>query len=89
MKLCPCVGVLEIGFKRGAWTRLLWSLLHADKLFLLSGPLRLLGGCQGECTTVSGILSAAEVGRTVQTKNISPGYDEKAAVKWITWHSDQ
>lgn len=47
------------------------------------------GGKAGECTNAAGILSAAEISRIISDKSLTPKYDEKAAVKWITWDSDQ
>ncbi|KAL9045767.1 MAG: hypothetical protein Q9214_001250 [Letrouitia sp. 1 TL-2023] len=47
------------------------------------------GATAGACTGASGILSLAEIGRTITKYSLTPSYDAKAAVKWITWSSDQ
>lgn len=47
------------------------------------------GGKAGECSAASGILTAAEISRIIEDKGLVAEYDEKAAVKWITWDSDQ
>ncbi|KAL8951478.1 MAG: hypothetical protein Q9222_002555 [Ikaeria aurantiellina] len=47
------------------------------------------GATAGACTGASGILSLAEIGRTIDKYSLTPSYDAKAAVKWITFNSDQ
>jgi chitinase len=47
------------------------------------------GGKAGECTAAAGILSAAEISRIINDNGLTPQSDEKAAVKWIHWNSDQ
>ncbi|KAI4189421.1 MAG: hypothetical protein L6R41_001472 [Letrouitia leprolyta] len=47
------------------------------------------GATAGACTGASGILSLAEIGRTIDKYSLTPSYDSKAAVKWITFNSDQ
>lgn len=47
------------------------------------------GGNPGECTESSGTLSNAEISRIISANGLSPRFDEKAAVKWITWDNDQ
>ncbi|PYI16224.1 glycoside hydrolase [Aspergillus violaceofuscus CBS 115571] len=47
------------------------------------------GGTAGECTKSSGTLSNAEIQRIIAANNLVPTFDELAAVKWITWNTDQ
>ena len=47
------------------------------------------GATAGACTGASGILSLAEIGRTIDKYGLTPSYDAKAAVKWITFNTDQ
>ena len=47
------------------------------------------GGKAGECTAAAGILSSAEISRIIDANSLEPGYDEKAAVKWIHWNTNQ
>lgn len=46
-------------------------------------------GAKGECTGEAGILSNAEIGRIMKSKDLSPEFDKSAGVKWIAWDSDQ
>ncbi|KAG2419068.1 hypothetical protein HFD88_002172 [Aspergillus terreus] len=48
------------------------------------------GGRQGECTGQSGVLSAAEIHKILNTtKDVSIQFDKDAAVKIATWDKDQ
>ncbi|KAL8887506.1 MAG: hypothetical protein Q9215_004928 [Flavoplaca cf. flavocitrina] len=47
------------------------------------------GATAGACTGASGILSLAEIDRTIKQYSLTASYDAAAAVKWITWNSDQ
>ncbi|KAI4234841.1 MAG: hypothetical protein L6R40_006630 [Gallowayella cf. fulva] len=47
------------------------------------------GASAGACTGASGILSLAEIGRAIDKYGLTPSYDAKAAVKWITFNTDQ
>ncbi|KAH7384645.1 hypothetical protein BKA66DRAFT_608810 [Pyrenochaeta sp. MPI-SDFR-AT-0127] len=47
------------------------------------------GASPGECSKASGILTSAEIHRIIEQKGLTPTFDEKAAVNWITWDSDQ
>jgi chitinase len=49
------------------------------------------GGKPGECTNSAGTLTNAEINRIIakQGSGVSKGFDRQAAVKWITWDSDQ
>ncbi|KAL5340440.1 hypothetical protein BJX70DRAFT_396691 [Aspergillus crustosus] len=47
------------------------------------------GGKPGECTNSAGTLSIAEIQRIITKNNLTPTIDAEAAVKWISWDSDQ
>lgn len=47
------------------------------------------GGNPGECTNSAGTLTNAEINRIIAKGGVSKGFDPKAAVKWITWNSNQ
>lgn len=47
------------------------------------------GGAPGECTDSSGTLSNAEIQRLISSNRLTPIYDAKAAVKWISWGKNQ
>lgn len=47
------------------------------------------GGNAGDCTATSGILSNAEIQRIISANNLSPTLDKTAAVKYMSWDSDQ
>ncbi|KAJ5441849.1 hypothetical protein N7491_004255 [Penicillium cf. griseofulvum] len=47
------------------------------------------GAAAGECTATSGILSDYEINRIIESNEPTIGYDEKAAVNWMTWNSNQ
>lgn len=47
------------------------------------------GGAAGECTKSAGTLSNAEIQRIIAKNGLTPTMDRQAAVKWITWGSDQ
>ncbi|KAL2811726.1 hypothetical protein BDW59DRAFT_167964 [Aspergillus cavernicola] len=47
------------------------------------------GGKAGECTKSSGTLSNSEIQRIIANNNLTPTLDREAAVKWITWGTDQ
>jgi hypothetical protein len=64
--------------------------------FTLSDPSCNKPGCPfsggakaGKCSKTSGVLTNAEIKRIIDLKNVKPSYDKEAAVKWITWDSDQ
>ncbi|EEP77206.1 predicted protein [Uncinocarpus reesii 1704] len=51
---------------------------------------RASGGAKaGECTGQSGVLSNYEINRILKSKSLTPASDQEAAVKWISWDSDQ
>ncbi|KAI1779297.1 glycosyl hydrolases family 18-domain-containing protein [Hypoxylon cercidicola] len=55
-----------------------------------NGVCKFTGGAKpGECSQASGILDLQEIKDTVKSNNLSPQWDKAAAVKWITWDSDQ
>ncbi|KAL8808894.1 MAG: hypothetical protein Q9200_003921, partial [Gallowayella weberi] len=54
-----------------------------------TGPYIRSGASAGACTGASGILSLAEIGRAIDKYGLTPSYDAKAAVKWITFNTDQ
>lgn len=47
------------------------------------------GGKPGECTNSAGTLSNSEIRRIITENNLSPTFDTEAAVKWISWDTDQ
>jgi len=47
------------------------------------------GGEPGKCSKASGVLTNAEIKRIIDENNLEPMYDKTAAVKWITWNSNQ
>ncbi|KAF2472768.1 killer toxin alpha/beta, partial [Lindgomyces ingoldianus] len=47
------------------------------------------GGTPGECTNSAGTLTNAEINRIIAKGGVQKGFDRKAAVKWITWNSNQ
>ena len=63
------------------------------------------GGEAGKCSGTSGVLTNAgtlnilsmvsntdhslEINRIIKSNNLKPSFDATAAVKWITWSSDQ
>lgn len=47
------------------------------------------GGTPGECTKSAGTLTNAEISRIIGKGGVSKGFDRTAAVKWITWDSNQ
>ncbi|KAK1146010.1 hypothetical protein N8T08_003658 [Aspergillus melleus] len=47
------------------------------------------GGKPGECTNSSGTLSNSEIRRIINENNLTPTLDAEAAVKWISWDSNQ
>lgn len=64
--------------------------------FTLSDPSCSAPGCAfsgganpGECTANSGTLSYSELQAIISENNLTPVFDEVAAVKYITWDSDQ
>jgi chitinase len=46
-------------------------------------------GRPGECTESAGILTNAEINRIIARGGVTKGFDLQAAVKWITWDSNQ
>ncbi|KAK5678311.1 hypothetical protein LTS10_009483 [Elasticomyces elasticus] len=44
---------------------------------------------EGNCTATSGILSNAEIQQIITDNTLTPTLDESAAVKYITWNTDQ
>ncbi|KAJ5135678.1 glycoside hydrolase [Penicillium bovifimosum] len=64
--------------------------------FTLNDPLYNTPGCifsevgtAGECTNFAGTLSNAEIRRIITSQCLTPTMDREAAVKWITWDSNQ
>ncbi|ORY13819.1 hypothetical protein BCR34DRAFT_662986 [Clohesyomyces aquaticus] len=47
------------------------------------------GGNPGECTKSAGTLTNAEITRIIAKGGVTKGFDKTAAVKWISWNSDQ
>ncbi|TFK66092.1 hypothetical protein BDN72DRAFT_162975 [Pluteus cervinus] len=47
------------------------------------------GAKAGGCTGTSGFLSYKEISEIIEQENLSPYHDKEAAVKYITWNSDQ
>jgi chitinase len=47
------------------------------------------GGKPGECTQSAGTLTNAEINRIIARGGVSRGFDRNAAVKWISWDSNQ
>ncbi|OBT95257.1 hypothetical protein VE01_07622 [Pseudogymnoascus verrucosus] len=47
------------------------------------------GATAGDCTGAPGVLSNAEIDRIIEKYDLTPTYDDKAAVNWIVWNSDQ
>ncbi|KAI5249676.1 glycoside hydrolase [Aureobasidium subglaciale] len=47
------------------------------------------GASPGKCSNASGILTSAEIHRVIEDKGLKPTFDEKAAVNWVTFDSDQ
>ncbi|RMZ85693.1 hypothetical protein DV736_g6556, partial [Chaetothyriales sp. CBS 134916] len=47
------------------------------------------GGNAGQCTQTAGILSGAEILQVLAQTGAQPTFDTEAAVKWITWDSNQ
>ncbi|KAJ5424840.1 glycoside hydrolase [Penicillium cf. griseofulvum] len=47
------------------------------------------GGKAGECTKSAGTLSNSEIDRIISSNGLTPVMDKEAAVKWVTWDSDQ
>jgi chitinase len=47
------------------------------------------GGNPGQCTASAGTLSNAEIFRIIAAGGTKQGFDKAAAVKWITWDSNQ
>jgi len=47
------------------------------------------GGKPGKCSKASGVLTNAEIKRVINANDVTPMYDKAAAVKWITWNSNQ
>jgi len=47
------------------------------------------GANAGPCSGASGILDNQEIQDVIAKNSLSPQWDKKAAVKWITWDSNQ
>ncbi|KAL3490749.1 killer toxin alpha/beta [Aspergillus germanicus] len=47
------------------------------------------GSKPGECTNSAGILANSEIRRIITENNLTPTLDIEAAVKWISWDTDQ
>jgi chitinase len=47
------------------------------------------GGSPGTCSKASGILDYQEIADIIAKNNLQPVHDETAAVKWITWDTNQ
>ena len=55
-----------------------------------NGVCEFTGGAKaGPCSDAAGILDLEEIDDIISKNNLKPVHDEKAAVKWITWDSDQ
>ncbi|ROT42462.1 hypothetical protein SODALDRAFT_16059 [Sodiomyces alkalinus F11] len=72
------------------------GLAYYGRSFTLTDPSCNDPGCRftegarpGECTGAAGVLSLAEIERIRSTEDVVEGYDMIAAVKWMTWDSDQ
>lgn len=46
-------------------------------------------GTAGTCTQSAGTLSYKEIQQIITANDLEPYYDEEAAVKYVTWNSDQ
>lgn len=54
------------------------------------GACEFSGGAKaGPCSNAAGILDLEEIDDIIAKNNLKPVHDETAAVKWITWDSDQ
>lgn len=47
------------------------------------------GGREGECSKASGVLTVAEIQRIQDEQTVDDYFDADAAVRWMTWDSDQ
>lgn len=47
------------------------------------------GGKPGECTNSAGTLTNAEINRIIAKGGVTKGFDQQAAVRWLTWDLDQ
>lgn len=72
------------------------GLAYYGRSFTLTDPSCNDPGCRftegarpGVCTGAAGVLSLAEIERIRSTEDVVEGYDMTAAVKWMTWDSDQ
>lgn len=55
-----------------------------------NGVCEFTGGAKaGPCSNAAGILDLEEIDDIISKNNLKPVHDEKAAVKWITWDSNQ
>lgn len=55
-----------------------------------NGVCEFTGGAKaGPCSNAAGILDLEEIDDIISKNSLKPIHDEKAAVKWITWDSDQ
>ncbi|KAK9772778.1 putative chitinase [Seiridium cardinale] len=55
-----------------------------------NGVCQFTGGANaGPCSKASGILDLQEITDIIQTQDLEPTWDKEAAVKWITWDSNQ
>ena len=55
-----------------------------------SGVCEFTGGANaGPCSNAAGILDLEEINDIISKNNLKPVHDDKAAVKWITWDSNQ
>ena len=55
-----------------------------------NGVCEFTGGAKaGPCSNAAGILDLEEIDDIIGKNNLKPVHDETAAVKWITWDSDQ
>ena len=55
-----------------------------------NGVCEFTGGAKaGPCSNAAGILDLEEIDDIITQNNLKPVHDETAAVKWITWDSDQ
>ncbi|RMD41706.1 hypothetical protein DV735_g3417, partial [Chaetothyriales sp. CBS 134920] len=47
------------------------------------------GAAAGPCSATSGVLTLAEIERIIEDHDLTPQFDQEAAVNWITWNGDQ
>ncbi|OLN97853.1 Chitotriosidase-1 [Colletotrichum chlorophyti] len=72
------------------------GLAYYGRSFTLADPSCTRPGCvftegakAGECSKAPGVLTMAEIERIRSEKNVDEQFDMEAAVKWMTWDSNQ